>query len=146
MKATPKITRVKLKVSQKTDSVLLGIVSSEPDYKLSLSLNKILKISLKNSDPVVLSGEQGQDLIFSRFSFSSPASELIYDLISNRCGTYYLLKKLQNIDYLFHVHNAATKTKTDQIISLLKNAEYVTAVFIIDAGSLKDKNLRYIIH
>jgi hypothetical protein len=146
MKAIPKITRVQLKGNQKIDSVLLGIVSSEPDYKLSLSLNKKLKISLKNSDPIVFSTDSDQEMIFSRFSDSSASTDHIYELTSNRCGKNYLLKRLKNIDYLFHVHNVEKWTKTDHIISLLKNTEYVTAVFNIDTESLKDKNLRYIIH
>lgn len=145
MKVTPKITRVQLKVSQKVDSVLLGIVSSEPDYKLSLSLNKKLKISLKNSDPIVCPADSGQEMIFSRFSYSSGAQDLGYDLTSNRCGKNFLLKKLKNIDYLFHLHNIENEADTDHIVSLLKSSEIVTAVFRIEPGSLKDKNLRFII-
>ena len=48
MKRTQKVTRVKLDIDQNNDYILLGLVSSEPDYKLSLSLNKKLGISLKN--------------------------------------------------------------------------------------------------
>jgi hypothetical protein len=146
MKATPKIKRVRLKVTRKVDSVLVGIVSSEPDYKLSLSLNRKFNISLKNSDPVVCLADSGQEMIFSRFSDSSASQDLGYDLTSNRCGKNFLLKKLKNIDYLLHVHNIGNEANTDQIISLLKNTEFVTAVFNIEPDSLKDKNLRYIIH
>jgi len=146
MRATPKITRVQLKVTQKVDPVLLGIVSSEPDYKLSLSLNKKLKISLKNSDPIVCASDSVQEMIFSRFSDFSASPDLIYELTSNRCGNNFLLKKLKNIDYIFYIHNTEYEAIVDNIISQLKNTEYVTAVFKIEADSLRDKNLRYIIH
>ena len=50
MKINQKVTKVKLKVEQNNDYVLLGLVSAEPDYKLSFSLNKKFRISLKNID------------------------------------------------------------------------------------------------
>ena len=146
MRATPKITRVHLKVSQKNDSLLLGIVSAEPDYKLSLAINRKLKISLKNTNSVVCNSDTGQELIFSRFSDSSTTRDLVYDLTANRCGKYFLLKKLKNIDYILHIHNPDNEADTDRIVSLLKEAESVTAVFNIEPDSLRDKNLRYIIH
>ena len=62
MKNTQKITRVKLKIEQINDFILLGLVSSEPDYKLSLSLNKKFRISLKNISPVKLHGDNGTEL------------------------------------------------------------------------------------
>ncbi len=71
MKATPKIKRVQLKISHDPESVLLGIVSAEPDYKLSLALNRKLGISLRNIAPVILHDEPDSELTFSRFSDSS---------------------------------------------------------------------------
>ncbi len=53
MKSTQKVTRVKLNIEQNNDYILLGLVSTEPDYKLSLSLNKKFRISLKTISPVI---------------------------------------------------------------------------------------------
>lgn len=144
MKTTHKITRVQLKVDQTDESALIGIVSSEPDYKLSLALNKKLKISLKSTLPVILPSGSGSDFTFSRFSDSAASHGLIYELISNRHGKNHLIKKLKNIDYIFRIYNPDNEADKDQIISSLRETDCVTAVFNLEPASLKDKNLQYI--
>jgi hypothetical protein len=131
-------------VNQNDESALIGIVSAEPDYKISLSLNKKLKISLKSSNPVVLSESAGKENTFSRFSDHTGSQGVSYDLISNRHGKNFLLKKLKNVDYIFRVLNPDNEDNTGMIISSLRNMDCVTAVFSLDPGSLRDKNLRYI--
>ena len=145
MRSSPKITRVQLKINQNSESVLVGIVSAEPDYKLSLSINKKLKISLKNSNSIIVPGEPGTEVAFSRFSDMSAAHGPAYELISNRSEKNFLLRKLKNIDYIFQIHNSGNALAADRIISLLRGTESVTAVFYIDQKSLKDKFLHYII-
>ncbi len=144
MKAAPKITRVKLKINQKHEFILFGIVSPEPDYKISLALNRKLKISLKNISPVILNSGSGNELSFSRFSDSAASPDLIYDLISNRSGKNYLLKKLKNIDYIFRIYNPEDEVNIDQILSLLRETECLSAVFTLDPDTIKDKNLLHL--
>lgn len=139
MKTTPKITRVQLKINQNNESVLLGIVSAEPDYKMSLLLNRKLKLSLKNVTPIILHDESGSEIVFSKFSDSKALTGYVYELISNRYGKNFLLKKLKNIDYIFHIHNHDNKADFSQLASLLRNTECVTAVFSIDPNHLKTK-------
>jgi hypothetical protein len=146
MRTTPKIRRVQLKINQNDESVLLGIVSAEPHYKLSLALNKELKISLKNSSPVTLATETGDEITFSRFSDSLSSQNLTYDLTSNRSGKNYLVRKLKNIDYILRIHDPDNEINIDQAVSALRESECITAVFNIDPVSLKDKNLYHLIH
>jgi hypothetical protein len=146
MRTTPKIKRVQLKVNQNKEPVLIGIVSSEPDYKLSLALNRKLKIALRHSTPLVIPDNSSRELTFSRFSDSSSTSEIIYDLIANRSGKTYLFKKLKNIDYIFQVHNHDNEDITDFYITKLRDTEYITAVFNLDSRLLKDKNLQFVTH
>jgi hypothetical protein len=146
MKTTPKIKRVQLRINQNDESGFLGIVSSEPDYKLSLALNKKLKISLKNTSPVIINDEPDNEMTFSRFSDSSASQNLIYDLTSNRSGKNYLIRKLKNIDYIFRIHDPDNEININQVISTLRDAECITAVFIIDPVSIKDRNLNHLIH
>jgi hypothetical protein len=144
MRSSPKITRVQLKINQNNESVLVGIVSAEPDYKLSLAINKRLNISLKNSGPVIVSDEKGTGIAFSRF-FHDASEKGSYELISNRVEKHFLLRKLKNIDYIFQIHHTVDDREADNIMSLLRDADSVTAVFKIDLKSLKDKNLHYLI-
>jgi hypothetical protein len=144
MKASQKVRRVQLKINQNDEPVLIGIVSSEPDYKISLALNKKLKISLKQAPSLHLKNSSGQELIFSRFSDSS-SSGIIFDLISNRFGKTHLIKKLKNIDFIFHIHNHDNNDDTEYYISLLRDTEFITAVFNLDSRVIKDKNLQFVI-
>jgi len=146
MRGSQKIKRVKLKINHDPQSVLFGIVSTEPDYKLSLILNRKLGISLRNIGPVILLHEEHDpELTFSRFSDSSASTGLIYDLVSNRCGKSCFMKKIRNIDYLFQVHNADNEPDINHILSIIREIDCVTAVFKIDPVALiKEKNLQYI--
>ena len=146
MKSTQKVTRLKLNIEQNTDYILLGLVSAEPDYKLSLALNKKFRISLKNISPLLLPGDNNSELTFSRFSNNDDPDGIIYSLISNRSGKNFLLSKLKNVDYLLYIQISEKKPDLDQITSSLRNIETVTAVFIVDLNTIKDKNLHYLIH
>jgi len=145
MKNGKKITRVRLQVDASNDLILLGLVSAEPDYKLTLALNQCMGLSLKNSDPVNIHTEEGNELHFSRFAYTDNITERSYTLISNRCGKYFLIKKLRNIDYIFQVHDAEGISDNTQLISRLKSIASITAVFSVDYESINDKNLELLI-
>lgn len=144
MKSIQKITRVKLKINENNNIIVFGLVSSEPDYKLSLTLNKKFQISLKNTAPVKFADDKGFEFSFSRFSDSSSSSDTFFNLISNRSGKQFLLKKLKNIDYLFQVHDSDNKNNINHLTTLLREIDTVTAVFNIDINTIKDKNLQYL--
>ncbi|MGD0342291.1 MAG: IPExxxVDY family protein [Bacteroidales bacterium] len=145
MKSGAKIKRIQLKDNQISNSALIGIVSTEPDYKLSLALNHKLKISLKNDSPVLIIEASGVEMAFSRFSDTSAAPDISYTLTSNRAGKNSLLKKLKNIDFIFQIHNPGNEDAVRTTSSKLKEMECITAVFRIDPVSVKDKNIQYII-
>jgi hypothetical protein len=144
MKSIQKITRVQLKISQKDEFILLGIVSAEPDYKLSLSLNKKFRISLKNITPVKISDDTGHHITFSRFSDKSGSPDIAFNLISNRSDKNFLLKKFKNVDYIFLVHDSENEYSQEQITASLREIESVNAVFSVDINTYKDKNLQYL--
>ena len=146
MRRAQKITRIQLKINQIEEVALFGIVSSEPDYKLSLTLTEKFRIALKNISPVTITDDNGNELTFSRFSDSISPSALNFNLISNRTGKNFLLKKLKNVDYLFRVQEPDIENYNDRITTLLKEIDSITAVFILDSKSIKDKNLQYLIN
>jgi len=146
MRSAPKIRRVKLKVGQKDDSVLLGIVTAEADYKISLALNRNLGISLKNRPPVILNDDTGNEILFSRFSDSSDSTNLSWDLISNRSGKNHLVRKLKNIDYILRIQDPDNVLNIEQAAAALRVLDCITALFTLDAATIKDKNLIHLIH
>lgn len=144
MKSTQKIIRLKLDLEQSNSYILMGLVSAEADYKLSLSLNKKFGISLKNISPVHLKHDGDPDFTFSRFSNNDERDGLNVILISNRSGKNYLLKKLKNIDYLLQIQSQEHEPNPDDITSNLREIDSVTAVFNININTIKDKNLHYL--
>ena len=145
MKNTQKITRIQLPVNDQLMPVILGLVSPDPDYKLSFKLNKKLNISLKNIDPVTIRDEEGKIFQFSKFSDSPQVQDSVFQLISNRTGKNFLLKKLTNIDYLLLLNDPEKNLKPENIISQIREIDSITGVFNIDVKTLKDKNLKYLI-
>lgn len=145
MKKTGKITKVRLEVGPIDDFILLGLVSSEPDYRLSLAINKKLSVSLRNTGPVVCTGEDGGELSFSRFSDKGGEEGLSVNLVSNRSGSAYLIKKLKNIDFLLHIHDSGAETDSGNIAARLRELPSVTGVFSIDPASVKDRNLSLVL-
>jgi hypothetical protein len=145
MKNRPRITRVQLNIGQNEDFSLIGIVSSEPDYRLSLSLNKKLGLSLKNSRPVILHEPKNNELHFSRFSDHTGTQGFAVNLISNRSGNSLLIRKLKNIDYIFQVFSYGKEFSTEDMTLSLRTIETITAVFILEKGELSHKNLQYLI-
>lgn len=145
MKNFKRIKRIHLNMDNNEKLFLYGLVSTEPDYKLSLALNKKMGISLKNETPLSLPDASGSGLTFSRFSYTNHTDDTIYSLISNRSGKQFLIKKLKNIDYLFQIHYSGREKIESEITSQLRETESVNSVFIIDTLTLNDKNLQYII-
>lgn len=145
MKKTGKITKVRLEIEQKNDFSLLGLVSSEPDYRLSLAINKSLSVSLRNATPVVSTGEGGEKLTFSRFSDRGGDERLSVSLVSNRSGNAYLVKKLKNIDFILHIHDPQAETDFSAIAARLRELPAITGVFSIDPSSVKDRNLSLVL-
>jgi hypothetical protein len=149
MKKNQKITKIQLDLNNPDEFIIMGIVSAEPDYRVSLSINKKLGLSLKNITPVDLSGISSPELSFSRFSDASRSPELVYILVSNRTGNNFLVKKLKNIDYLFVIHDMESDTgdgrDSSLLISSLKEADHITAVFDLDIDIIGEKYLHHLI-
>jgi hypothetical protein len=147
MKKIQRITKVHLKIGKEEKCLLIGVVSAEPDYKLSLAINRKFGISLKSISPVNITSDTGPEFSFSRFSDSNGSKETIFTLVSNRFGKNFLIKKLKNIDYLFLIYNTEDESENDilPVTSKLREIESVNAVFNIDVNSLRDKILHYLI-
>jgi hypothetical protein len=138
-----KVTRVKLVDGKEASLIILGIVSAEPDYKLSLLINRMTGLSLRNSAPLNITGEE-DEIHFSRFSFTGEDSGTTYSLIRNRSDAGLLFKQLRNIDYIFAVSDPESEADTETIAAQLRSTESVTGVFNIKTELAKDKNFNLI--
>jgi len=118
---------------------LLGISSSENDYRLSWEMNKVLEISLKkDSDHVIKRKEIEQ--VFLVYTFHDEEVYLQYSLIANKSENGFLIEELRNIDYFLQIHGDLSANQKQQITSTVKNIKGVTGVFKLDINTLKSKN------
>jgi len=144
MASRAKITRVVLTDKPEADFVLIGLVSTEADYKVSQLINKKLSISLKHQKTVDIEINSGVKESFSRYAFSTGTPEVNYYLISNRSEKNCIFNKLKKIDYLFIIQDHDNACNIDLIASRLREIEKITALFRLNPEEIKDKNLAYI--
>jgi hypothetical protein len=144
MKGLPKITRMPLTDKSIEEYTIFGIVSTEADYKLSQLLNNKLKLGLRNNKALDVTGANGMNISFSRYSYTSGIQEINYELISNRSDRNCLLKTLKNIDFFFQIYCNDNKCDIELLTRTLREVEKITAVFRLDPREIKDKNLVYL--
>jgi hypothetical protein len=150
MNKNQKITKVRLDLHNENEFLILGIVSAEPDYKVSLTINKKLGIALKNILPITFSVDSGSEVLFSRFSDTTGSNGLVFFLVANRTGNNYLVKKLKNIDYLLLIHDLESadmdrSQPNHKYSTSLKESEFIPAVFQIDISVLGEKFLQHLL-
>ena len=144
MKSQQKVTRVQLNFGLDEDYFLIGIVTTDPDYKLSLSINKKLNLSLQHNDQVETAGKNGRKISFSRFSDLKMAPERTFSLISNKNNKEYFLKKFHKIDYIMQIYSSDSEYNIEETANRLREIDTITAVFILEPVNISERNLQYL--
>ena len=139
MNRDKKITRHTIESGDPQPFIFLGVVSSEPDYRLSVMINMHLGSDLRKcSDEIILDTPSGTQT-FSRFT----PGNLSFALVSNRSGTNILIRKLKNIDFLIMPGTGQKndRKEAERMAALIREIPEVTAVFIFDSREITDRNL-----
>lgn len=132
-----KITRHTIESTVPQPFFFLGVVSAEPDYRLSVMINRHLGTDLRKCpDDIIIETSAGARN-FSRFSPENRA----FTLVSNRSGGTVLLKKLKNIDYLLVPAQHDDAKTTEQLAASLRLIPEITAVFMLDSKGTADRNI-----
>lgn len=141
MSPVKKITRHIIKADETPAFLFLGIVSSEPDYRLSVMLNRHLGIDLRKRPEEVSAGAGTETHSFSVFTTTPPA----LSLVSNRSAGITLLKKLKNIDFLLLIHGVPDRKKAENLTASVRNIPEITAVFLFDSRDFSDRNIALLV-
>jgi hypothetical protein len=141
VKETGKITRISIGTNEEEIFDFLGIVTSEPDYRLSLLINKKLGISLKHSGEEFISDMKNESSSFSGFV----TKDKEYALVSNKSGSGFLIRKLNKIDYFF-VTGKKNINSPESITASFREISGVTAVFVLHSDEIKDRNIEILRH
>jgi hypothetical protein len=136
MNSERKITRHSITIEEPPAFMFLGVVSSEPDYRLSVMLNRHLGIDLRKDPSDITDIREDSKYSFSRFATVTPA----LSLVSNRCEGITLLRKLKNIDFLIVIHGDPDKRQAEELASKVRDITEVIAVFVFDSRQISDRN------
>ncbi len=132
-----KITRHTIPGEETEEFLFLGVVSAEPDYRLSVLINRHLGTDLRKCDDEITVQTDSATPSFSRFTTVPP--EL--SLVSNRSEGYILLRKLKNIDFFLLFCRQTERQKTEELAATLREIPEITAVFVLDSRKITDRNL-----
>ncbi len=137
MSTEKKITRHSIGTGETQPFFFLGLVSAEPDYRLSVMINRHLGTDLrKSNEDLVISSPAGIQS-FTRFYPLNRA----FALISNRCGRIVLLRKLKNIDFILVPGADQDRNEAERFAASLRLIPEITAVFLLDSRDNPDRNL-----
>jgi len=141
MNGKAKITRHAIIDSGMPDFVFLGIVSTEPDYRLSVMLNRHLAIDLRHSQTDICEVRGKDETTWSRFT----TTPLTLSLVSNKSRGKILIRKLKNIDYLLVIHSADDGKNAGALAAAVRKCPEVTAVFLFESLEIGDRNLSLLV-
>lgn len=132
MKSSGKKTRHKLQLSEDTGVLFLGLASPEPDYKVSLTLNSLLRTRFRGNSSITVNQGTDMECSFSRFSSGTEYNDSTFELVSIRNGTCILDKKLAGLDYLLIVRGDNLPSFKETFIPIIRETGEFTAVFVLD--------------
>lgn len=132
-----KITRHTIPGEEQQEFFFLGVVSAEPDYRLSVLINRHLGTDLRKCDDEIAVQTNSGRPTFSRFTTVPP--EL--SLVSNRSEGHILLRKLKNIDFFLLICGQVDMQKAEELAATLRKIPEITAVFVLDSRKVTDRNL-----
>jgi hypothetical protein len=130
----------KLKYKPQFNFKLIGISSSEEDYKISWRLSKILKSEFVKSESLqIIDPRFTEYLVFSVFENEDKYKLPDIKLVANKGIEGFLIEELKNIDFFIIVNNDEETDFDEIIIANFKKEDGITAVFSLDPDKLKSK-------
>lgn len=130
---------VKLSIQPTYDFLLIGLVTSEPIYRLSYLINEALQIQLTETNPIKIYHQKRNIYqAFDWFKYTHESLEMDFNLIHNKGIQGLLIEEQKQVDFWLKIDNPQlTATDIIQTLRLIKN---INLVFEIKPGSLKSKN------
>jgi len=120
---------------------IVGISSSETDYRLSWILNQTFDLEIKHLRDICFPTKD--NLITKKFSIfsSDPKKNTQYLLISNKSESGNLYSRYKNLDFYYIICEKETKSFNNFLLQDFKKIRSIQATFIIEL----DKYLKNII-
>ncbi len=130
----------KLKYKPNYNFKLIGISSSEEDYKLSWEISQQIKSGFVKADDLQIIDSRFPDyLTFSVFENSDKSNLPDIKLVSNKGKEGFLIEELKNIDFFIIIYEEDDTKFYKDFVLKLKESEIITAVFSLKPDNLKSK-------
>ena len=128
---------LKLNTKPDFDFTLIGIVSSEPIYRISWLINELLNIQLKESQSINIYNSKTQSRQeFLMHSFTTIEDSFFY-LIQNKGQQGVFIEEQKQVDYWIKVTNSAIESSS--FVTQLNTLKNINLTFDVKPGSLKSK-------
>ena len=129
-----------LEIEYDFDFVLIGISSHEKDYRICWALNNKLGLELIKTDPLEIKDKKQEDpSVFSLFVCDRPDEFMEYLIIANRSEKGLLIPEQKQMDYFFVIKGEIEDEKIEEMISKIKEINFVLTTVRIDPSVLKSK-------
>ncbi|HPX76750.1 MAG TPA: IPExxxVDY family protein [Bacteroidales bacterium] len=130
----------KIKYEAEYNFKLIGISSSEDDYRLSWKLGKFFKAEfVKQEDIEIKDKKYTETQILVSYKCQPSNISLSLRLIVNKTNVGYIVEELKSIDYFLQVFDNQDEAYFGKIISDIKTISSVSAVFNLDLSKIKSK-------
>lgn len=130
----------KLILEDDFDFDLIGVCSSQTDYRLCWSINKSLEIGLEKGIDYEVRLKKEGDNKYSFYEYYDEENHLEYYLIKNMSNNFKrLIPEKDQIDYFLIIKNNFAKDVAT-MVGKLKTIESVLTAFSFEAEELKSKS------
>ena len=150
-----KTSKVKLDYMPNVNFQIVGISTSEIDYKLAFGLVRGFGMDFYLLPCIEVEREQQQTMsLFDNVAQSEPNTYSVYGnaidsfrksdllLISNRHNGIYLVDELHNFDYLFIVRDYSS-FGLDKAMTALRSVDSISGAFLLPFDKIKSKKSIY---
>jgi len=130
---------IKLNITPDFNFILLGLVTSEPIYRVAWLINELLNIQLKETEELIQFYNKKKTITqnFIKYSYLTE-NEHYYHLFQNKGGQGVLIEEYKNIDYWIAIEDLSVDF--NKVMEGIKQLNNISLVFKIDPSTLKSKN------
>lgn len=130
-----------LKVNAFDDIRIIGINTTQRDYKLAWHLNEHLKTDFSKLDDIELHSPQGETLHFPFYYYDAGENLNVYNLIGNRNSGHIFTRLSLQTDYFLIIRNFLNAEKLAGIVQQIKQIPQVMMAYMVDANKEKSIDL-----
>ncbi|MBO4614351.1 MAG: IPExxxVDY family protein [Bacteroidales bacterium] len=150
-----KTSKVKLDYMPSVNFQIVGLASSEIDYKLAYGLTRGFDTDFYLLPEIVVEKEQPETATL--FDFGANATPSYYSvygnsdsgcrnsellLISNKCGASFLVDEFRSFDYLFIVRDDSS-LDSDDALNTLRGISGISGAYLMPFDKIKSKKTIY---